>query len=515
MAEESAKLRIPYIAAAQAQKHVTHNEAMTLLDTLVQLSVIDKDLTEPPAEPGEGDCYIVAAGASGGWLGWDNRVARYIDGEWRSYLPGEGAGAGWLAWVLDEDAMYRFDGAAWTPAGIEGPEGPQGPAGANGQSFQPDAVAALIAGRDVYDDEAAAFSVLVVADSTNDDQPTVYFKLSAMSADWSDPITWLPSGGGGGTAAASENAFINGGFDIWQESTDVTTITTSTAYAGADGFYAVTGAGTLAHIQRSTTVRAGARTEYCMQLDGASGVTTVNVGQVIEAVDIPRLKRTVTFSAWLYNGSGAAFTPKIYLRTPSASDNWASSAIRNGGGSGEDLQECADGEWTQVRWSADISGYANIDNGLAVEMQIPSGSLIAGDLVRLAEWQLVEGDIESPVFETLPFQRTRERCFWRYKRYVATGTGQRLANGVVNTSTISIIIMTGFSMRATPSIDYSNLTIGVVGAALTVSSVNSVELYVDALYVTLNHSSTGAGAVSQLRLPSASDYIAMDARLKR
>jgi len=25
MAEESAKLRIPYIAAAQAQKHVTHN----------------------------------------------------------------------------------------------------------------------------------------------------------------------------------------------------------------------------------------------------------------------------------------------------------------------------------------------------------------------------------------------------------------------------------------------------------------------------------------------------------
>ena len=58
---ESAKLRIPYIAAAQAQKHVTHNEAMTLLDTLVQLSVLDKDLTAPPGSPEEGDCYIVAA----------------------------------------------------------------------------------------------------------------------------------------------------------------------------------------------------------------------------------------------------------------------------------------------------------------------------------------------------------------------------------------------------------------------------------------------------------------------
>jgi len=81
MAEESAKLRIPYIAAAQAQKHVTHNEAMTLLDTLVQLSVLDKDLSTPPAEPEEGDTYIVASGGAGAWIGWDNRIARYIDGQ--------------------------------------------------------------------------------------------------------------------------------------------------------------------------------------------------------------------------------------------------------------------------------------------------------------------------------------------------------------------------------------------------------------------------------------------------
>lgn len=100
MAEESAKLRIPYIAAAQAQKHVTHNEAMTLLDTLVQLSVIDKDLTAPPGSPVEGDTYIVAGAggsATGAWVGWEKRVVRFIDGQWRSYLPGAGAGEGWLA----------------------------------------------------------------------------------------------------------------------------------------------------------------------------------------------------------------------------------------------------------------------------------------------------------------------------------------------------------------------------------------------------------------------------------
>lgn len=126
MAEESAKLRIPYIAAAQAQKHVTHNEAMTLLDTLVQLSVIDKDLTAPPGSPGEGDTYIVAGAggtATGAWVGWEKRVARYIDGTWRSYLPGEGDGAGWLAWVIDEGALYVFDGDAWLDTNLHLVEG--------------------------------------------------------------------------------------------------------------------------------------------------------------------------------------------------------------------------------------------------------------------------------------------------------------------------------------------------------------------------------------------------------
>lgn len=121
MAEESAKLRIPYIAAAQAQKHVTHNEGMTLLDTLVQLSVLDKDLSAPPGSPVEGDTYIVAGvegggTATGAWIGWETRVARYIDGTWRSYLPGAGGGAGWLAFVQDEGSLYVFDGTNWGPA---------------------------------------------------------------------------------------------------------------------------------------------------------------------------------------------------------------------------------------------------------------------------------------------------------------------------------------------------------------------------------------------------------------
>ena len=51
---ESAKLRLPYIAASQAQKHVTHNEALTLLDTLVASERDRQGLDHAADEPGRG-----------------------------------------------------------------------------------------------------------------------------------------------------------------------------------------------------------------------------------------------------------------------------------------------------------------------------------------------------------------------------------------------------------------------------------------------------------------------------
>ena len=51
MSDATTHLLLPYILAAQAQKHVTHNEALRLLDGLVQLSVLDRDLTAPPGSP--------------------------------------------------------------------------------------------------------------------------------------------------------------------------------------------------------------------------------------------------------------------------------------------------------------------------------------------------------------------------------------------------------------------------------------------------------------------------------
>jgi len=114
MSDISTHLLLPYILASQAQKHVTHNEALRLLDAMVQLSVLDRDLTAPPASPADGDRYIVAASATGLWAGWDLNVAFWIDGVWLRLVPRPG----WLAWIADEATLFVWDGSVWDSVGV-------------------------------------------------------------------------------------------------------------------------------------------------------------------------------------------------------------------------------------------------------------------------------------------------------------------------------------------------------------------------------------------------------------
>lgn len=107
--DTTANLSLPYIMPAQAQKHVTHNEAMTMLDALVQLSVVDRDLADAPASPAEGARYIVASGATGIWLGFQDKIALFQDGGWVYLEPNPG----WLAWVIDEAVLICWTGSAW------------------------------------------------------------------------------------------------------------------------------------------------------------------------------------------------------------------------------------------------------------------------------------------------------------------------------------------------------------------------------------------------------------------
>jgi len=107
---ETPNLGLPFIMEAQAQKHVTHNEAIRALDALVQLAVSSRIVDTPPSAPADGDRYIIAPGASGAWAAKDGQVAAFQDGAWSYFPPGKG----WIAWVADEARVFGFDGTIWS-----------------------------------------------------------------------------------------------------------------------------------------------------------------------------------------------------------------------------------------------------------------------------------------------------------------------------------------------------------------------------------------------------------------
>ena len=108
--DDTPNLALPYLAAAQAQKHVTHNEALRMLDAVVQLAVADRTLTAPPSSPPDGERHIVAAGATGVWSGKDGQVAMWRDGAWGFSTPKPG----WIAWVSAEAALIVRGASAWS-----------------------------------------------------------------------------------------------------------------------------------------------------------------------------------------------------------------------------------------------------------------------------------------------------------------------------------------------------------------------------------------------------------------
>jgi uncharacterized protein DUF2793/peptidase G2-like protein len=108
-ADNSAILALPYIQPSQSQKHVTHNEAISTLDVLVQLVVAGFGATTPPADPAPGDVHALGATPTGAWAGQDNTLATWHDGAWVFITPL----AGWRAWGVSEAELRIWDGAAW------------------------------------------------------------------------------------------------------------------------------------------------------------------------------------------------------------------------------------------------------------------------------------------------------------------------------------------------------------------------------------------------------------------
>ena len=65
MPDTSPNLVLPYLMPSQAQKHVTHNEALQLLDAVVQLTVEAFGATTPPASPAAGQVWALGPAPGG------------------------------------------------------------------------------------------------------------------------------------------------------------------------------------------------------------------------------------------------------------------------------------------------------------------------------------------------------------------------------------------------------------------------------------------------------------------
>lgn len=110
MALESDRLKLPLLATAQAQKEVTHNEALTLADIAIQAVVQAVAPGFVPTSPVAGQCWIVGASPTGAWSGQASAIAAWTSGGWRFLTPFDG----FTAWSIADAVPVRWSGAAWT-----------------------------------------------------------------------------------------------------------------------------------------------------------------------------------------------------------------------------------------------------------------------------------------------------------------------------------------------------------------------------------------------------------------
>lgn len=111
MSHSSPLLALPFIQPSQAQKHVTHNEALRILDAVVQLRVLSFGALTPPGAPAAGDVHALGAGATGEWAGQDGRLALWDGTGWAFIAPAEG----WLAWDAAAGEPRVLTDGAWRP----------------------------------------------------------------------------------------------------------------------------------------------------------------------------------------------------------------------------------------------------------------------------------------------------------------------------------------------------------------------------------------------------------------
>lgn len=112
MANTTGRLLLPYIVQSQSQKEVTHNQALNLLDVLLQAVAQDVGLNTPPGSPTVGHCWVVGSSPTGAWAGKAGQIAQAVEGgSWYFVLPFKRL----RLWNEAADEYFVYDGSAWVP----------------------------------------------------------------------------------------------------------------------------------------------------------------------------------------------------------------------------------------------------------------------------------------------------------------------------------------------------------------------------------------------------------------
>jgi hypothetical protein len=253
-------LGLPLIDAAQSQKHVTHNEALLLLDANVHLAVSSRNMGTPPTSPAESDRYLVGGTLTGAFEGQGNAVACWQSGAWTFLVPR----AGWRVYVVTENLLLVFDGTNWCDPqinlralqnldrlgiGTAADDTNNLAAKLNTSLFTARSSAEGGSGdlRMVMSKNASAntlshvyqtnFSGRAEAGLTGDDHYRI--KVSADGANWSNAVDIDPTNGkvvfpcgiGGAVRLSFRNRIINGNFGINQRNYASGTVLPANAYA--------------------------------------------------------------------------------------------------------------------------------------------------------------------------------------------------------------------------------------------------------------------------------------------
>lgn len=266
-------------------------------------------------------------------------------------------------------------------------------------------------------------------------------------------------------------------------------------------------------IARSSFTPASARANWSLQITGGPGVTTVKIGQRVEADMAPLVSSQITFTARIERPLGGDLTPSLVLGTPGARNDFSVVTER----ARVVLPVVSAAGWG-TRAQTVVVDYPGDENGLQVEWEFPAGALdSASKMIRFTGAQAERGggdtfvEIRPPAIELALIGRQYERLV-----FGAASPGP-IAHGHIQTGTQFYAALSYQPKVKIPNATFSpgaNFQV-VAPTFFTPTNVFAANFGLRSLLIVADivGGTAGHGAFIEARLGQPDAVITLDARL--